>query len=675
MNATTKTLTFAAVAVVAVTIALITRTVNQPNTVDGFAEVGQPFFPEFDDPTRATALKVAVFDEDAQEASAFSVRQNDDGLWVIPSHHDYPAEAADRLARTATSFIGVTKSAVASRSKDDWAEYGVCDPGSGSVPEGTQCGTRVTLSDASGNPLVDLIVGNAVPDRENTFYVREPEKNTTYLAELDVELTAKFSDWIEPDLLKVTQTDIVRLVKDNYYIDEDQGVVKQGETLTFEKEDLKTAGTWTLTDLDVATEEVVSSPISALARNVDQLEIVGVRPKPEGINADLTVSPEVANNPLMLQVLQADMQKQGFYVAPGTDQKIRLFSNEGELIAGTDKGVEYTLYFGEIARGTGRDLEVGFAEDTSEDAGADGDGEPAADGEEDSEDPASDESEDGPRRYLLVKVEFDESLLGPKPTAPVEPVKPAILDEPAEQPEEAAKAGDAAGSDAAEKPADKDAAASGDEKGNPPEQPEASKTPADNGDQDDACFIDEPVETQQEKPSTTETKQEESSASTGQSEAGSDETPAATDEPKQESPPASTEKTDAAGKDSAEATAATQEDKTADENAPAAADETGEEQEKVDPRVAAQQAYDAAMGEYEAAKRAYETDLKAWEDRAADGREKAEELATRFAGWYYVITAESFEKFKVTRVDVTKKKEDAADAGTDTTPPFSLPNQ
>ena len=34
----------------------------------------------------------------------------------------------------------------------------------------------------------------------------------------------------------------------------------------------------------------------------------------------------------------------------------------------------------------------------------------------------------------------------------------------------------------------------------------------------------------------------------------------------------------------------------------------------------------------------------AWERRAEEGRAKAERLATRFAGWYYVISADSYER-------------------------------
>jgi hypothetical protein len=62
------------------------------------------------------------------------------------------------------------------------------------------------------------------------------------------------------------------------------------------------------------------------------------------------------------------------------------------------------------------------------------------------------------------------------------------------------------------------------------------------------------------------------------------------------------------------------------------------------------------MGEYEAAKAAFPATLKAWEDRAKEGQKRVAELSARFSGWYYVITAESFEKFQLTRAAAVEPK-------------------
>ena len=63
------------------------------------------------------------------------------------------------------------------------------------------------------------------------------------------------------------------------------------------------------------------------------------------------------------------------------------------------------------------------------------------------------------------------------------------------------------------------------------------------------------------------------------------------------------------------------------------------------------------MGEYEAQQTAYDSDLKKYDDKVKAGKEKADELSTRFAGWYYVISSDSFDKFRIERKDVVSKKE------------------
>jgi len=628
MNSTNRTLMFLATAGGSLLLAFLVNVASAPKSVEGFSEVGQDFFPEFLDPLKAMALSVAKYDTEQKEKQSFSVKKNDQGFWVIPSHHDYPAEAAERLARTAASMIGIRKVAVQSRSKDDWGRYGVVDPeaeaatgADGKDPRGT----RLLLKDGSGNGLVDLIVGRAVEDRTGHYYVRQPDKNTVFIAKMSVDLSTKFADWIEPDLLKVNQPDISRILVNRYSVDEQQGTINQGEVLDFVKD--KTAGKWGLDGLNSETEQVKEAAVTDLVRNLDQLKIVGVRPKPQGLNADLTVSEEVAQNPLLRQVLQADMQRQGFFVARGPQNSVQLVSNEGELIAGTSNGVRYTLYFGEIARGTEKDIEVGLkSEDAAgekAEAGKEGEGAEA----ETKEAAPAEGPEKGPRRYLLVKVDYDEGLLGAKPEEPVAPEKPAILTDgaapaeaaPAEKPADAAPAGD--------KPADEKPA---DEK--PADEKPADEKPAD------------------EKPADEKPADEKPAADPG----ACDEPQAAAAE--QAAPAAAVPATDAATQDPAPASPA------ADSPAPAqpAADEP---KPVVDPKAEAQKAYDQALAEYEAAKAGHAAAVKAWDDRAKEGKKRVKELSERFAGWYYVITADSFEKFQVTRASSVEPKSAAPAPG------------
>ena len=103
-----------------------------------------------------------------------------------------------------------------------------------------------------------------------------------------------------------------------------------------------------------AGQEVDSTKMNDLLREVDDLKIVGVRPKPAGIDnrlSGLTVSRQ--------DVLS--LQSRGYYMTRTGD----LLSNEGELQVRTDEGVYYTLRFGEILYGSGEAISAG-AESTGD---------------------------------------------------------------------------------------------------------------------------------------------------------------------------------------------------------------------------------------------------------------------------------------------------------------------
>jgi len=641
MNPLSRTLTFLATAAVSALFAAAAWYSTLPADVSGFSDVGKELFPEFDNVEKATELDVQDFDSQSKRLAEFSVKQDENDLWVIPSHHSYPAEAKDRLAKTATSLMGVRKKAVQSRSKDDWKRYGVVDPAASGSADAKERGTRLTLKDNSGNALVDLIVGNAVENRDGHFYVREPESNTTFIAELEVDLSAKFSDWIEPDLLKTTATNLVTITLDNYSINEQRGTVEKTELLEFAKTDLSPSGTWEMVGMDPETEQLDTSPIAAIATNLADLKIVGVRPKPEGLGGNMQI------NPAVKQILEMQMQQQGYFIGGDRDGKERLYSNDGELLAGDSNGVQYTLYFGEIARGTQRDIEVGL------------DAADSSDGDEDKEtkDESSADEDSGPRRYLLVKVEFNEGLLGKKPIEPVKPQLPEILQqpaadaEPAKEGESTEEAADGDKATATEDASEASAEGPADDCGPVQEEP-SQQPPADDPQPEPETKPEPKPESEPEQPQADETTTEPPKEA-GTTQPGATESPAKT-EPQTEQP--------------------TGEEPNGQPTQPAGTDEQPEQAKPVtppeDPKVVAQRQYDAALAAYQTAKTAYDRDIKAWDNKVESGKKKADELFARFDRWYYVISSDSFEKFRITRNDVISEKTDEPAGGT---PPGGLP--
>lgn len=372
----TKTLAGAALLLAIVAIVTAPRNV----TPSAFLDQGEPFFPDFGDPNVATTLEVIEYDEETASARPFKVT-NENGLWTIPSHHNYVADGEERLAQTAAGMITITKDDFRSDNVADHERLGVVDPLE-ETPTLRGRGKRVTIKGKNDKVLADLIIGNEVEGRENFHFVRVPGQKRVYAAKVDVEISTTFSDWIEKDLLQVERSKIARVILRDYSIDERTLRVDERDTITLEKED----GTWTADNMR-ANQEVDTTKMNDLLRAIDELSIVGVRPKPEGIDARLSGD----------TVSRADilsLQSRGFYLSRDGE----LFSNEGELQARTNEGVLYTLRFGEILYGSGEAVSAGAESVDDEGAGP------------------------GENRYLFVTAEFDATAL------PEEPPEPANRD-------------------------------------------------------------------------------------------------------------------------------------------------------------------------------------------------------------------------------------------------------
>src|SRR6202453_2855071 len=114
MNELNKTLAFVAVALV-LTGAAVVSTRDRTRTSEDFNDQGKPFFEDFKDPLACTDLEVVEFDPSTAVATRFRVMFKDK-QWVIPSHYNYPADAKDRLSKTAAAIMDLTKDTVRSNS-------------------------------------------------------------------------------------------------------------------------------------------------------------------------------------------------------------------------------------------------------------------------------------------------------------------------------------------------------------------------------------------------------------------------------------------------------------------------------------------------------------------------------------------------------------------------------
>ena len=357
------------------------RTGSPRAAPDAFFDDGEIFFPEFTDPETATTLEVVEFDEDTAAAATFRVT-NRNGLWTIPSHHDYPADGKERLANTAAGVIAITKDGFRSDNVTDHESFGVIDPLDQSVSTLRGRGRRVTFKGTSEQVLADLIIGDRAPGPPGYNFVRVPDQNRVYAARTDINISTRFSDWIETNLLEVERDDVKRTVINEYQIDERTGAVRRrGEFIVDWVEEYE----WTANDVP-AGMEVDYVQMNLLVGGIIGLEIVGVRPKPEGLSGNLRQAFEERT------ITNADlqtMQSRGFYPT----QSGEMLSNEGELLVRTEEAVLYTLRFGEILYGSGNAVAIGDETSDDQDAGV------------------------GENRYVLITAEFAPSGL-PAPSRP-----------------------------------------------------------------------------------------------------------------------------------------------------------------------------------------------------------------------------------------------------------------
>jgi len=348
-------------------------------TPSAFRDIGETFFPDFQDPNEANTLEVIEFDDATAAARPFKVT-NRNGLWTIPSHHDYPADGEDRLAKTAAGVIGIVKEDIRGDNVADHGSLGVIDPLDETATTLVGRGKRVTLRGEGETVLADFIVGNEIENRTGYHFVRVPGQKRVYTAKLDVDISTKFEDWIKQDLIEVEQSKIQSVTLRDYSINERTLMVDDRDTLELARED----SDWTANRMP-ASREIDTTKMNTFLTDLTGLAIVGVRPKPEGLTENLRQVAEGEGMPITRADV-IELQNRGYYFTRTGE----LLSNEGELQVRTDDGIVYTLRFGEVLYGTGEAISAG-ATDPGQ-----GDG-------------------PGENRYLFITAEYERPAEPPQP--------------------------------------------------------------------------------------------------------------------------------------------------------------------------------------------------------------------------------------------------------------------
>ena len=439
MNEMTKTVSLVVAGAVALSIAWFTRP-TLPTRGPEQSMVGQSLFPNFEDPLKATSLEIVGYDEATGTPRPFQVSQVN-GLWCIPSHESYPADAKDQMARAATSLLNLKVLQQVSDELGSHEEFGVVDPDPKTLKPGAKgVGTRVVLKDSSQKPLVEMVVGKEVPGKSELRYVRKVGHDEVYTIKVALDrLPTKFDEWIEKNLLKMDTFDFKQVEIQDYSVDVLQSRLKQRGLISLAYEDAgdvkwkiledKALKGGSAADLKLADDEEVNvTKLDELKRSLGDLKIVDVRRKPKGLSADLKDSGQLRGNNETVQ----SMAQRGFYLAPTDDGKYGLFSNEGEIRSTMKTGVEYVLRFGGLA------MTDATASKT----------------DEKKDDKKDDKASTGRNRYIFVVAQFNSDMI-PKPQLePLPEEKPAAKETKSEPKKDDKKAGDKKSDEKKDKKAD-----------------------------------------------------------------------------------------------------------------------------------------------------------------------------------------------------------------------------
>ena len=366
MNQYARTAIFVGVAAVVSLLAYRARPNLSSNSGKPVAEAA--LFPAFADPLAARSLEIVTYNEESAERKEFKVAQ-ENGVWVIPSHSDYPADAEQQIRDAAGSLTNLKTLGIASELASDHVLFGVVEPTAEKLKNvGYKGGgTLVALQDDKGNDLVRLIVGREVADGSGKpiagqRFVRKPAEEVVYITKISLDkLPTEFDKWIQKDLLDINTFDISQVNLHDYGVALENRrfakVPRMDAAITWNNEQ----SSWTLADLTLHNsggsfpaplgeqEELNKQKLDDLKTALDELKIVDVTRKPAGLGSSLKAGEELLKNPEAFQALV----EYGFAPTIGPDRKVEILAFSGELSVDMKDGVRYVLRFGKVRASTG----------------------------------------------------------------------------------------------------------------------------------------------------------------------------------------------------------------------------------------------------------------------------------------------------------------------------------
>ncbi len=424
MTELSKTLVFAGIALVAIVVAIVASP-GLREKQDSIEQVGL-FFPDLEDAKPAGRLLIVTVDEKLGTLGRFEVVKKN-RLWTMPMKSDYPADAAEHVAEATTALQILERLSPAGEDRTTHVLYSLGDPEKAELGT-TGVGTLVRMEDEAGNPLAEIVIGKAVPDRSDLRYVRKRDEDAVFVSKVDMtKFSTDIEDWIDKRLFDAVDSSVkeVRIKHNRFEYDKDAGRFNYGPVGSADLAYDGVKREWSLASLTATdqttgeseeilpneNEEPNSVELSGMLTALTGLQVVDVMPRPTALAGKLSL--KVALNEAFSQDELISLYVQGFVPQPRAPQQglgFDISAGEADISFGTNEGVRYRALIGSIAAGLQGDRKSADAKDKKK-----------KNGQKDGDAPDKpDSAKDGRKRYLMVAVEFDAGLI-PEPEYEPEP--------------------------------------------------------------------------------------------------------------------------------------------------------------------------------------------------------------------------------------------------------------
>jgi hypothetical protein len=277
-------------------------------------------------------------------------------------------------------------------------------------------GKRVVLKDKTGGLLVDLIIGKNVPESDGLSFVRDADQAEVYTAKVDGDISTKFIDWVETDLMKVKAEDIRGIAVADYSVNEQTSAIEERSLTRFAR--TSATADWVSAQTP-AEKRVFKDTVEKILNQATSLRLTGVRKF--DLQALLGSGFFPSDNPQVLS--RPDALK----VAIG-GKTYALFGNEGAVDFTTKDGLRYSLLFGEVSVEDEEKPPSEIKKGAAKDAKASATGHNRYMSVYVQYDPSADED------AQMAKIEAEAKKAEADKLAAADPTKPKPADKPAEAP-------------------------------------------------------------------------------------------------------------------------------------------------------------------------------------------------------------------------------------------------